>query len=82
LANWGVDVCATAELVKPAHVNAISIVKAVMGTKGPLRTKYLLISNLVWAWMVDRYDPVALVAGRWLSELGALPWQHIFSDQG
>jgi hypothetical protein len=53
-----VDVCATAELVKPAQVKAISIAKAVMGTKDPLRTKYLLISNLVWAWMADRYDPV------------------------
>jgi hypothetical protein len=43
VANLGVDVCAAAELVKPAQVNAISMAKVVTETKGPLRTKYLLI---------------------------------------
>jgi hypothetical protein len=47
VANLGVDVCAAAELVKPAQVSAISMAKVVMGTKGPLRTKYLLILGLI-----------------------------------
>jgi hypothetical protein len=67
VANLGVDVCATAELAKPAQVNAISMAKVVKETKDSLRTKYLLISNLIRAWMVDRYDPVAFqLAGRWI----------------
>jgi hypothetical protein len=46
--NLGVDVCATAELLKPAQAKANTIAKAVMGKKDFLRTKYLLISKS-WA---------------------------------
>jgi hypothetical protein len=81
VANLGVDVCATAELAKTAQVSATSIARAVMGIKGPLRTKYLLSlglylsMSLVGLVLMDRYNPVVQLAGDGLSGLGTPPRQ-------
>jgi hypothetical protein len=56
VANRGVVVCATAELIKPAQLKATNRTKTVMETKRLLRTKSPYFTIFL-ALMVERYAP-------------------------